>query len=50
MVQVFREVRRVLREDGTLWLNLGDSYSTESKWGGSMHCVCTARRSATAAR
>jgi DNA modification methylase len=29
MVQVFREVRRVLRDDGTLWLNLGDSY-----WGG----------------
>lgn len=27
MVEVFREVRRVLREDGTLWLNLGDSYS-----------------------
>lgn len=27
MVAVFREVRRVLREDGTLWLNLGDSYS-----------------------
>jgi len=26
MVAVFREVRRVLREDGTLWLNLGDSY------------------------
>ena len=26
MVEVFREVRRVLREDGTLWLNLGDSY------------------------
>lgn len=26
MVGVFREVRRVLREDGTLWLNLGDSY------------------------
>jgi DNA modification methylase len=26
MVDVFREVRRVLREDGTLWLNLGDSY------------------------
>jgi DNA modification methylase len=35
MVAVFREVRRVLRDDGTLWLNLGDSYSTESKWGGS---------------
>ncbi len=26
MVDVFREVRRVLRKDGTLWLNLGDSY------------------------
>ena len=26
MVDVFREVRRVLRADGTLWLNLGDSY------------------------
>lgn len=27
MVEVFREVRRVLRQDGTLWLNLGDSYA-----------------------
>ena len=27
MVEVFREVRRVLRVDGTCWLNLGDSYS-----------------------
>ncbi len=27
MVDVFREVRRVLRDDGTVWLNLGDSYS-----------------------
>jgi DNA modification methylase len=27
MVAVFREVRRVLRSDGTVWLNLGDSYS-----------------------
>ena len=26
MVEVFREVRRVMRDDGTLWLNLGDSY------------------------
>ena len=26
MVEVFREARRVLRDDGTLWLNLGDSY------------------------
>ena len=30
MVAVFREVRRVLRKDGTLWLNLGDTYSTGS--------------------
>lgn len=28
LVDVFREVRRVLRDDGTLWLNLGDSYAT----------------------
>ncbi len=28
MVAVFREVRRVLRGDGTLWLNMGDSYSS----------------------
>lgn len=26
MVEVFREVRRVLRDDGTLWLNMGSSY------------------------
>lgn len=30
MVQVFREVRRVLRDDGTLWLNLGDSYAVSA--------------------
>lgn len=34
MVEVFREVRRVLRKDGTLWLNLGDSYCNTDKWGG----------------
>ena len=27
MVEVFREVRRVLRDDGTLWMNYGDSYA-----------------------
>lgn len=31
MVEVFREVRRVLQDDGTLWLNLGDSYA--GSWG-----------------
>jgi len=31
LVEVFREVRRVLRDDGTVWLNLGDSYSGSGK-------------------
>jgi DNA modification methylase len=31
MVEVFREVRRVLRGDGTVWLNLGDSYSSNGR-------------------
>lgn len=30
LVGVFREVRRVLRPDGTLWVNIGDSYATRS--------------------
>ena len=30
MVAVFREVRRVLRPDGTCWVNMGDSYATSS--------------------
>jgi DNA modification methylase len=37
MVAVFREVRRVLRADGTLWLNLGDSYA--GSWGAQGHRV-----------
>jgi DNA modification methylase len=32
MVQVFREVRRVLRDDGTVWLNLGDSYAASRSY------------------
>ena len=31
MVKIFREVRRTLRPDGTLWLNLGDSYAGSGK-------------------
>jgi DNA modification methylase len=31
LVEVFREVKRVLRDDGTLWLNLGDSYAGSGK-------------------
>lgn len=35
LVSVFEEVRRVLRADGTLWLNLGDSYARAPEKGGS---------------
>jgi site-specific DNA-methyltransferase (cytosine-N4-specific) len=35
MVAVFHEVRRVLRSDGTLWLNIGDSYASDPGKGGS---------------
>lgn len=31
MVLIFRDVRRTLRDDGTLWLNMGDSYA--GSWG-----------------
>lgn len=31
LVEVFRECRRVLRDDGTLWLNMGDSYAGSGK-------------------
>jgi DNA modification methylase len=33
LVEVFREVRRVLRKDGTCWLNLGDSYVATTTMG-----------------
>lgn len=35
LVIIFREVRRILRDDGTLWINLGDSYARSDKKGGS---------------
>lgn len=34
LVEVFHEARRVLRDDGTLWLNLGDSYAGSGKASG----------------
>lgn len=34
IAEVFAHVHRVLRADGTLWLNVGDKYSQDSKWGG----------------
>lgn len=33
LVKVFREVKRVLRDDGTVWLNLGDSYANNAQAG-----------------
>jgi len=49
LVDVFREVRRVLADDGTLWLNLGDSYFSrvatqgrnEDKSSGNIHSVAS---------
>lgn len=43
LVEVFREIRRVLRDDGTVWLNLGDSYagagySNHVNTGGTQRC------------
>ena len=32
LVAVMREVKRVLRDDGTVWLNLGDSYASGNIW------------------
>ena len=37
LVAVFREVKRVLRDDGTLWLNIGDSYFSTTKGTGGMN-------------
>lgn len=51
LVTVFREVRRVLRKDGTLWVNLGDTYAgaafgggvgTSSKVNGDSHAAANA--------
>src|SRR5574340_651238 len=40
LVEVFREVRRVLRKNGTLWLNIGDGYARN---GGTGNCGPNAR-------
>jgi DNA modification methylase len=37
LVEVFREVRRVLKEDGTAWVNLGDSYAHSLRQSGVAH-------------
>jgi len=40
LVEIFREVRRVLRDDGTVWLNLGDSYVGNASPGGEATRTC----------
>jgi DNA modification methylase len=37
IVHVFRALRRVLRRDGTLWVNMGDSYASGGRGGGFLH-------------
>jgi DNA modification methylase len=49
LVEVFREVRRVLRRDGTLWLNLGDTY-IGGRSGGIGASSITSQRNHLAAR
>jgi DNA modification methylase len=38
-IEIFREIRRVLRSDGTLWLNLGDSYASGGRGGSPLHGI-----------
>jgi len=40
MVEVFREVRRVTRDDGVLWLNLGDSYNASGRGPSGKNGLC----------
>lgn len=46
MVAVFREVRRVLKDDGVLWLNLGDSYAGSASAGGDTTRTCHSKPNA----
>jgi DNA modification methylase len=41
LVSVFREVKRVLRDNGCMWINIGDTYANDCSWGGhssGKHC------------
>lgn len=50
IVHVFREVRRVLKDDGTLWLNLGDSYTRAGGTGRGATSQLAGRKVASAQR
>ena len=45
LVEVFREVRRVLKDDGTLWLNIGDTYAHSIRQSGEEYAGELARKS-----
>ena len=45
LVDVFRDVRRVLRDDGTLWVNIGDSYGGSGRGWSERRAFSTPRRS-----
>ena len=45
LVRVFREVKRVLKDDGTLWLNIGDSYAQRLRQSGEEYAGKLARAS-----
>jgi DNA modification methylase len=50
LVEVFREVKRVLRPDGSVWLNLGDSYAAGGNGPGSSHYQDNLGKGTTLAR
>jgi DNA modification methylase len=50
LVAVFREIRRVLRADGTAWVNLGDTYMAGRSGGVGERSTITSKRGANAAR
>ena len=45
LIQVFAEVKRVLKEKGTLWLNIGDSYAHSMRQSGIIHAGKLAQKS-----
>jgi site-specific DNA-methyltransferase (adenine-specific) len=49
MVEVFREVRRVLKNDGTCWLNLGDTYAGSNKGSAVSDAACEKLKGDTSA-
>jgi len=44
LVAIFREVRRVLKSTGVLWIVIGDSYCNDDKWGGASALAPNFRR------